>query len=83
MYATSPPVTPTPPPPPARTSSSRGTALTLAACAVLAVAVVASIALGARDISSPEVVRILLHPDAPATTATSCGPNASRAPCSG
>ncbi|MCX4650711.1 iron complex transport system permease protein [Streptomyces sp. ScaeMP-e48] len=63
MYATSPPVTPAPSPPPARTSSSRGTALVLAACAVLAVAIVASIALGARDISPPEVVRILLHPD--------------------
>ncbi|NEE42014.1 iron ABC transporter permease, partial [Streptomyces sp. SID7982] len=35
----------------------------MAACAVLACAVIASITLGARDISPPEVVRILLHPD--------------------
>ncbi|MFD3958115.1 MULTISPECIES: FecCD family ABC transporter permease [Streptomyces] len=61
MYATSPPATP--PPPPARIRSSRGTALVVTACALLFVAVVASIALGSRDISPPEVVRILLHPD--------------------
>ncbi|MER6914499.1 iron ABC transporter permease [Streptomyces sp. NPDC000594] len=61
MTSTSPPVTS--PPPPARTRLSRGaTVAVLAALAVLAT-LIASIGLGARDISAVEVVRILLDPD--------------------
>ncbi|MEU0688068.1 FecCD family ABC transporter permease [Streptomyces uncialis] len=51
------------PPPPTRTRSSRGTAMVIGSVLVLAAAVVASIGLGARDISPAEVVRILLDPD--------------------
>ncbi|MFD9907500.1 FecCD family ABC transporter permease [Streptomyces sp. NPDC059063] len=61
MIDTSPPVESAPSAPLARTRSSRGaTALALAGLA-LAAAVVASVGLGARDISPLDVVRILLH----------------------
>ncbi|MEU6062585.1 iron ABC transporter permease [Streptomyces sp. NPDC047097] len=60
MTDTSPPVTSAPPL--ARTRSSRGATVAVLALAALAATLVAGIALGARDISAGEVVRVLLHP---------------------
>ncbi|MFE9664782.1 iron chelate uptake ABC transporter family permease subunit [Streptomyces sp. NPDC005955] len=59
----------TTPPSPARTRSSRGTAVLVFAVLALVAVTVASIGLGARSISPPEVVRILLDPDAGAYNA--------------
>ncbi|GHD73009.1 FecCD family ABC transporter permease [Streptomyces goshikiensis] len=57
------PTTAQPPPPaPARTRLSRGTSVLLLGGLLLAVVVIASTGLGARDISALEIVKILLHP---------------------
>ncbi|MGW6732423.1 FecCD family ABC transporter permease [Streptomyces sp. NPDC055013] len=60
MTTTSPPVASSPPA--SRTRFTRGTAWLLLAAVAVAVTLVASIGLGSRDISAPEIVRILLHP---------------------
>jgi iron complex transport system permease protein len=60
MTDTSPPVTP--PQRPARTGSSRGTAVAVLTLITLAAVLVASIGLGARDISPVDVVGALLDP---------------------
>ncbi|MFD9052885.1 FecCD family ABC transporter permease [Streptomyces zaomyceticus] len=60
MTETSPPVRA--PLPPVRTRLSHGATVAALATAALAATLIAGIALGARDISPLEVVRILLHP---------------------
>lgn len=57
-------VPPVPHPAPARTKSSRGASVVVLAGLILTILVVASVALGARDISPLDVVDILFHPDA-------------------
>ncbi|MGW6856228.1 FecCD family ABC transporter permease [Streptomyces xanthophaeus] len=51
-------------PRPPRTRFSRGTVALLSAGLILAAVTVASVGLGARDISALEIVKILLHPGA-------------------
>ncbi|MER6201428.1 iron ABC transporter permease [Streptomyces sp. NPDC001586] len=63
MKQTASPATPPAPPPP-RPRSSRAAVVVVLAGLILAAVTIASIGLGARDISPLEVVRIVLHPGA-------------------
>ncbi|MFD5650517.1 FecCD family ABC transporter permease [Streptomyces sp. NPDC127039] len=60
MTTTSPPVAA--PPAPARTRFSRGAVCLLLAAVAVVATLTASIGLGARDISTLEIARVLLHP---------------------